>query len=153
MSSHAEHTQQTGHAHHGGTPVHFTRNLLALLSLTVVTVAASYVDFGPLNVTIAMAIATLKAALVALFFMQLYWDKPVNAIIGVGGFIFLGLLLLFSFLDVNTRRDPQPRNLPPMSEKQNPTPVPPTLNPLLTPPPQPLPAAAKGKEGGIAVEH
>jgi cytochrome c oxidase subunit 4 len=153
MSSHAEHPPHAGPAHHGGNPAHFTRNLLALLFLTVVTVGASYIDFGPANVAIAMAIATLKAALVALFFMQLFWDKPVNAIIGVAGFIFLGLLLLFTFLDVGTRRDPQPRNLAPMTDQQNPTPVPPTMNPLLTPPPQPLPAATKGKEGGIAVEH
>ncbi len=38
----------------------------------------------------ALAIATVKAALVALFFMHLRWDKPVNAIIAVAGFLFLG---------------------------------------------------------------
>ena len=151
MSSHAEHSPHA--AHHGGSPAHFTRNLIALLILTVITVGASYIDFGPANTMIALAIATVKAALVALFFMQLFWDKPVNTIIALAGFLFLGILLMFTFLDTGTRRDPQPRNLTPMTDKQNPTPAPPTMNPLLTPPPQPAPAAAKGEEGGIEVEH
>ena len=38
--------------------------ILALLGLTVVTVLASLVDFGPFNFIIAMGIATAKAVLV-----------------------------------------------------------------------------------------
>jgi cytochrome c oxidase subunit 4 len=145
MSSHAE------HSHHGGQPKHFTANLIGLLILTAITVGASYIDFGPANTLIALVIATAKATLVALFFMQLFWDKPVNSIIAVAGFLFLGILLLFTFLDLDTRRDPQPRNMPGMTEKQNPTAVPPSMSPRLTPPPAPK-AAPKG-EGGIEVEH
>ena len=57
--------------------------LRALLVLTVVTVGASTIDFGSgmTNVIIAMLIASIKASLVALFFMHLRWDKPINAII------------------------------------------------------------------------
>lgn len=43
----------------------------ALLVLTGATVAVSYVDLGLGNVAAAMAIASAKAALVALFFMHL----------------------------------------------------------------------------------
>ena len=46
---------------------------------------------------IALFIATIKAILVALFFMHLLYDKPVNAIIAVAGFLFLGIFLMFTF--------------------------------------------------------
>ena len=44
-----------------------------LLFLSGVTVWVSYFDFGPLNIIIAMGVASLKATLVALFFMHLLW--------------------------------------------------------------------------------
>lgn len=91
----------------------YALNLTALLILTLITVGASYIDFGQGNVVIALAIATVKATLVALFFMHLAHDKPVNGLIAVAGFIFLGLFLLFDFLDVTSRRDPNPQNLHP----------------------------------------
>lgn len=146
MSSHHEAT----HAHGG--PAVYTRNLFALLVLTVITVGASYIDFGVGNVAIALIIASIKATLVALFFMHLRWDKPVNGIIAMAGFLFLGIFLMFDLLDSTTRRDPAPRNLPPMTQ---PTPVPPTMNPLLTPPPQPYvpPKAPQGEPEGAAKEH
>ena len=67
---------------HGG-PEGLRRVLVALLILTVITVGASYIHFGTgmANVIIAMLIASIKATLVALFFMHLRWDKPVSAII------------------------------------------------------------------------
>lgn len=43
----------------------------ALLVLTGATVAVSYVDLGLWNVAVALAIASVKASLVALFFMHL----------------------------------------------------------------------------------
>ena len=43
--------------------------------------------------------------------MHLLHDKPVNAVIAVAGFIFLGIFLLFDFLDVDSRTNPQPINL------------------------------------------
>ena len=48
----------------------------ALAVLTVLTVAASTVDFGgSTNVVIALVIATCKASLVAAIFMHLKWEK------------------------------------------------------------------------------
>jgi len=109
----------------------------------VITVAAASFNFGSANVVIALAIATMKAMLVALFFMHLVWDKPVNAIIAVAGFLFLGIFLMFDFLDVTTRDHLQPRNMPPM---QNATPAPDSMNPLKTGPPQPLTPAPVAPE-------
>ncbi|MEO5923773.1 MAG: cytochrome C oxidase subunit IV family protein [Bryobacteraceae bacterium] len=134
MSAH-EHTQ------HGG-PLAMTANLVALLILTGITVGASYINFGSsaANVTIALSIATIKAILVALFFMHLRWDKSVNAIIAVSGFLFLGIFLMFDLIDLGNRKDPIPRNVPVLAE---PTKVPESMNPLLTPAPVPYVAPAK----------
>lgn len=146
MSSHIEtSTHDAGQHHHGG-PKIYTANLFALLFLTILTVAAASFNFGSANVVIALAIASVKATLVALFFMHLIWDKPVNSIIAIAGFLFLGIFLMFDFLDVTSRVDLPPRNLPNM---ENATPAPDSMNPLRTAPPRPLepaPAAPAVKE-------
>jgi cytochrome c oxidase subunit 4 len=100
----------------------YVLTLVALLILTGVTVGASYIDFGQGNIVIALAIATVKATLVALFFMHLAHDKPVNGLIAVAGFVFLGLFLLFDVLDTTTRRDPIPQNYQPMNLQAVPIP-------------------------------
>jgi cytochrome c oxidase subunit 4 len=107
MSTHHEHVTNPKAEARG-----YLLNLSTLLFLTVVTVGASYIDFGQGNVVIALAIATVKATLVGLFFMHLAHDKPVNALIAIAGFVFLGLFLLFDLLDISTRRDAIPLNLP-----------------------------------------
>jgi len=148
MSSHIKHSPETSHghaAHHGGNPTIYTMNLIVLLILTGITVGAAYVNFGQANVVIALFIATIKAILVALFFMQLRWEKRVNAIIAVAGFLFLGIFLMFDFIDVGTRVNLQPHNVAGMDK---PTPVPDTMNPLTTPAPKPIAAPPAEGEGG-----
>jgi cytochrome c oxidase subunit 4 len=92
----------------------YLKTLIALLILTGITVGASYIHFGSgaANVVVALTIATIKATLVALFFMHLLHDKPVNGLIAAAGFIFLGLFLMFTLIDFDSRNDYQPRNLP-----------------------------------------
>ncbi|HVO96683.1 MAG TPA: cytochrome C oxidase subunit IV family protein [Bryobacteraceae bacterium] len=93
----------------------YLRTLLILLVLTGITVGASYIHFGSsaANVVVALTIATIKATLVALFFMHLLHDKPVNGVIAASGFMFLGLFLMFTLIDFDTRSDLQPFNLKP----------------------------------------
>ncbi len=105
-------THTTEHAHHGGAKI-YARTLIALLCLTIITVAAAGIDFGAGNVVIALTIATIKATLVALFFMHLKYEKPVNGIIATAGFLFLGLFLMFCLIDAGSRDNLQPRNLKP----------------------------------------
>lgn len=130
----------------------YTGNLVALFILTAITVGASYINFGSstANVAIALTIATFKALLVAMIFMHLRWDKPVNSIAAVTGFLFLGIMLGFTLLDTDARRDPSPRNMTPMTDEQKPTPVPASMNPKLTPAPQP--PAKEAKEGVVEGE-
>ncbi len=92
----------------------YLKTLVTLLVLTGLTVGASYINFGSsaVNVVVALTIATIKGTLVALFFMHLLHDKPVNGIIAGAGFMFLGLFLMFTLIDFNTRENPTPRNLP-----------------------------------------
>jgi cytochrome c oxidase subunit 4 len=92
------------HAHNQSATIYVVI-LGALLLLTGVTVGAAYVNFGSssINLIIAVLIATLKATLVALFFMHLRHDPPLNAIIFVSSLIFLGLFLLFPLIDIGSR--------------------------------------------------
>lgn len=71
----------------------------ALMVLTAVTVAATWVDLGKLNLFLALAIATVKAALVVLYFMHMRYDKPFNAIVFIGALAFVALFVFFSLLD------------------------------------------------------
>src|SRR5664279_4537313 len=84
--------------------------LAALLALTAITVTAAGIDFGPYNTVIALVIATIKASLVALFFMHLRHDK-FNAVVFLGGVLFLGIFLIFTLFDINSRHTILPSNL------------------------------------------
>jgi len=106
MSAH-EHTE----THEHGGPKVFAVTLAALLILTVITVYVASFDLGNINVVAAIAIATVKATLVALIFMHLRHDKPVNAVIAISGFLFLGLLLMFCLTDIMARNNPVPATL------------------------------------------
>ena len=46
-----------------------------------------------------MFIATIKAVLVMAFFMHMIADKPFNAIIFIGSFVFVGLFVIFTLGD------------------------------------------------------
>ena len=107
----------------------YAKTLVTLLILTAITVGASYINFGAMNVVVALTIATIKATLVALFFMHLLHDKPVNAIIAAAGFIFLGLFLMFTLLDFDTRENLQPFNMHPQVTTPTPAPTAPAPAP------------------------
>ena len=86
----------------------FTRVFAALLVLTFMTVLVSRFSFGGFNMIIAMAIASLKAALVMSIFMHMRWDTAINNIAFLSSFLFLGILLLFTLADFATRGDTDP---------------------------------------------
>jgi len=87
--------------------------LAALLVLTVITVIAAGINFGSpsVNVVVALAIATAKASLVALFFMHLLYDSRINALIFLMGAIMLAIFLIFILLDVEARDTVRPSTL------------------------------------------
>lgn len=79
--------------------------LIALLFLTVVTVAVAQVDLGRLNIWIAMLVATVKGSLVVLYFMHLRWDRPFNALIFIASLLFVALFIAFSAMDTGTYQE------------------------------------------------
>ncbi|AUX26197.1 cytochrome c oxidase subunit IV [Sorangium cellulosum] len=113
MSTHAEAAAGHGHGHgHGHGADHVPHVLplkvyiatwLALLVLTVVTVAVSYVDLGAANLAVAMLIASMKAGVVALIFMHLKWDLKFHTLIFLSSLIFLAIFIGFTMFDTNNR--------------------------------------------------
>jgi cytochrome c oxidase subunit IV len=72
---------------------------VALLGLTYVTVAATYFDMGKLNLWLAMAIATVKGLLVALYFMHLRYDRPFNGVLFMTALVFVALFVGIALMD------------------------------------------------------
>jgi len=71
----------------------------ALIVLTVVTVGVAGLNLGRYNVVVALGIATVKAALVALYFMHLKYDHPFNGFIVLMAVGFLALFLTLTLID------------------------------------------------------
>jgi cytochrome c oxidase subunit 4 len=95
-----------GHAPDTHTKMGFGMYLLiffALLGLTILTVLASRVDLPGWNTPIAMAIATLKAVLVVLFFMHVIHSSRLTWAVIIASVFWLGLLFILTFADYLTR--------------------------------------------------
>jgi cytochrome c oxidase subunit IV len=70
-----------------------------LLVLTVVTVAVTKVNLGNFNLWIAMAIATVKASLVVLYFMHMRYERPFNAVVFITALLIVALFIGIALID------------------------------------------------------
>jgi cytochrome c oxidase subunit 4 len=86
---------------------------LALLTLTGVSFGVSYVHLGTLNIPVALAIASVKAILVVLIFMELAVEKFSVQVTLVISFVFVALLIGLMVADVVTRAAPPLLSFPP----------------------------------------
>jgi len=77
----------------------------ALMVLTVVTVAVSFLDLGGWNAIVAIVIASVKALLVAMIFMHLYYDKKLYLIIFLASLVMLTVFIAFTMFDTLRRGD------------------------------------------------
>jgi cytochrome c oxidase subunit 4 len=75
----------------------------ALLVLTAITVGASFIHFGSFNLVIALLIASVKAVLVALFFMHLLYDNKLFAAILSISLIFVSVFIILTMFDTMQR--------------------------------------------------
>ncbi len=75
----------------------------ALMFFTIITVGASYVNFGPANLLIAVVIATLKATIVAAIFMHLWFDHRMHSMILASAGLFLAIFIAFTMFDTESR--------------------------------------------------
>ncbi|MBD3402811.1 hypothetical protein GF420_07935 [candidate division GN15 bacterium] len=95
-----------GQSHHHILPLSVYINVgLALLVLTVLTVVVAQMELGVFNTILAMVIAITKASLVALFFMHLKYDNKLYLIVFLAAIAFLGLFIILSMADTETRGD------------------------------------------------
>jgi cytochrome c oxidase subunit IV len=77
---------------------------LCLLAGTTLTVAAAFIDLGPFNTVVALAIATTKATLVVLFYMHVkYTHEKLTGLVIVSAIFFLFILLALSMADYGSR--------------------------------------------------
>jgi len=74
-----------------------------LLVLTVLTFIVSYIDWGFLNVPIALFVASSKATLVLLFFMHIKYEGLAIKVSFISTMLVLAVLISFTFWDVAYR--------------------------------------------------
>ena len=92
MSEHAHPTIKT-----------FVTVWAALLLLTALTVFVSTLELGPFNAIVALTIATIKALLVLLFFMELRYSTALTKVAVVAAVFFFFLLAGLTLSDYLTR--------------------------------------------------
>ncbi len=107
-ATHASHDAHDDH--HGIAHVASIKVLLGtggtLLVLTLITVLATKVDFGPsMNLALAMFIAVIKATLVILFFMHLKYDKVFHTVVFVSAILAASLFVGFTLMDSGQYQD------------------------------------------------
>jgi cytochrome c oxidase subunit 4 len=76
---------------------------VALLLLTALTVLVSYVDLGIWNAIVALLIASVKASLVALFFMHLKSENRLVWGFALVPIVFLALIIFGTLVDTMLR--------------------------------------------------
>jgi cytochrome c oxidase subunit 4 len=92
MSEHAHPTVKT-----------FVTVWAALLVLTALTVFVSTLELGPFNAIVALTIATVKALLVLLFFMELRYSTALTKVAVTAAIFFFCLLVGLTLTDYMTR--------------------------------------------------
>ena len=76
---------------------------LSLMLGTGITVWAAFQDFGKYNIVIALAIATIKATLVVLYFMHARYSPKRTQLVIVCSVFWLAIMLALTLTDYDTR--------------------------------------------------
>lgn len=100
---------ETHAAHHIVSATTYFIVLVALLFFTFLTVVVAYHNFGGLwNLVIALGIATLKAFIVAMWFMHVRFSGRLIQLTIVTALLFLALMIFGTLMDVWTRHNVSP---------------------------------------------
>ena len=91
------------HTHSHPTPVLYLIILGALVIGTCATWAIAFVDLGIWNPVVALTIAVIKATLVILFFMHVYYSSKLTKLTISAGFFWLMIMITMSLSDYLTR--------------------------------------------------
>jgi cytochrome c oxidase subunit 4 len=76
---------------------------LALIAMTGITTGVAYIDLGPANTVVALAIAVVKMLLVVLFFMHVKYSPGLTRLVIVAGFFWLAIMVAMTLSDELTR--------------------------------------------------
>ncbi len=90
---------------HIASPKLYIGIFLALMICTAATVWAAYINLGQYNIVIALAIATLKATLVVLFFMHAKYSPGRTQLVIFCAVFWLGIMLALTLSDYTTRHE------------------------------------------------
>lgn len=74
-----------------------------LMVLTAITVVVAFQDFGAWNDIVALTIAVIKASLVVLFFMHIYYSGRLSKLVVVSGLLWLFILIGLTMSDYLSR--------------------------------------------------
>ncbi len=96
----ASNQQHNEHLSHVMSPRMLLTVFAALVMLTIVTVAAAQVSFGAWEVWVSLGIASVKATLVAAYFMHLRYDKSFNGLVFISSLLFVALFLALTLMDL-----------------------------------------------------
>jgi cytochrome c oxidase subunit 4 len=75
----------------------------ARMVFTAITVGVAFLDLGPMNTVVALAIACTKATLVVLFFMHVKYSTRLTWAVVAGSVFWLGIMLTLTLGDYLTR--------------------------------------------------
>ncbi|MCP4191942.1 MAG: cytochrome C oxidase subunit IV family protein [Planctomycetaceae bacterium] len=73
-----------------------------LIFLTLVTLLAAELPLGRWEIWVSLGIASVKAALVAWFFMHLKHDRSFNGIVFLASLLFVALFLALTLMDLQS---------------------------------------------------
>lgn len=73
--------------------------LICLVILTGISIAITSINLGPLTVTGALLLASIKATLVLTYFMHLKFDNRFYTLMAIGVILIIGLVIFITFLD------------------------------------------------------
>jgi cytochrome c oxidase subunit 4 len=84
-------------------PVFYWKNFLALMALLALTWAIGYLNLGPFNLVVALAIALVKMLLIALFFMHIKGSSRLLHLAAITGTLWLLIMIALTLSDYLSR--------------------------------------------------
>jgi cytochrome c oxidase subunit IV len=84
-------------------PVVYIVIFASLMLGTAITIWAAFQNFGKFNIVIALAIATIKAILVVLYFMHARYSPKRTQLVIVCSVFWLAIMLALTLADYDTR--------------------------------------------------
>jgi cytochrome c oxidase subunit 4 len=84
-------------------PKIYVRTCIVLLALLALTWMIAYVNLGPFNLIVALAVAITKAIVIALFFMHIKGSSRILHFAAVAGVIWLCIMISLTLGDYSTR--------------------------------------------------